>query len=522
MKSIDLTGRKYNHLTVLGIGEGGSAKKKYWRCLCDCGNITNVETSKLVSLHTKSCGCAKKLVSLEDITGKVFGYFTVLSFAYSIGGKAYWKCRCICGKESIESAKLLKSRHKTSCGCKKGEIRVKNLIGQRFGKLLVVGRAEAQKKGIYWECKCDCGNTAVVSSRCLLTHSTKSCGCLTKISYNRKNLQGKRFGKLTALKYVRTEGKKAIWLCKCDCGNTLETKSAYLLNNDIHSCGCLQSSFREKEVLEYIRAIYKGEIRENDRDLIAPKEVDIYIPDKKFAVEFDGLYWHSEAVKTDRNYHKNKTDACLKKGVRLFHIYEDEWRDKKDIVKSMVASALGVYKKKIYARDCVVKEITNKGTVSTFFAANHIQGAVHTYSLALGLYKGRELLQACVFGKQHFDRNKDIELYRMVTKLNTQVVGGFSKIMEHTPYNTVVSYVALRMFDAKGYLAGKWKIESESAPSFCLTDGHNTFSRHLFKKERCLSKFDNVTEDMTEREMQIKNGLYRIWDSGTYKVRWTR
>lgn len=131
-------------------------------------------------------------------------------------------------------------------------------------------------------------------------------------------------------------------------------------------------------------------------------------------------------------------------------------------------------------------------------------------------------MQVCVFGKQFFGRNGDIELYRMATKLNTQVLGGFSKLMKHCPWNTVVSYVALRMFDGRGYLAGKWKIEHIANPSFCITDGVNVYSRHLFKKEACLKKFDNVTEDMTEREMQVKNGFYRLWDSGTYKVRWTR
>ena len=99
---------------------------------------------------------------------------------------------------------------------------------------------------------------------------------------------------------------------------------------------------------------------------------------------------------------------------------------------------------------------------------------------------------------------------------------GFSKLMKHSPYDTVVSYVALRLFDAKGYLAGNWKIEHRSQPSFDITDGANLYTRHLFKKERCLKMFTNVTEDMTEREMQIKNGFYKVWDCGTYKVVWNR
>lgn len=213
---------------------------------------------------------------------------------------------------------------------------------------------------------------------------------------------------------------------------------------------------------------------------------------------------------------------CLDKGIRLLHIYSSEWRDKQDICKSMIASALGIYKRKEYARNCEVKEVTNKKTVIDFFNENHIQGAVHNYSLCLGLYKDNELLQAVVFGKQHFGKKGTIELYRMVTKKNAQVIGGFSKLMKHSPYDTVVSYVALRLFDAKGYLAGNWKIEHRSQPSFDITDGANLYTRHLFKKERCLKMFTNVTEDMTEREMQIKNGFYKVWDCGTYRVVWNR
>ena len=66
------------------------------------------------------------------------------------------------------------------------------------------------------------------------------------------------------------------------------------------------------------------------------------------------------------------------------------------------------------------------------------------------------------------------------------------------------------MFDDKGYLAGKRRIENQAKHSCCITDGVNVFSRHLFKKAECLKRFSNVTEDMTEREMKIRNGFYRL------------
>ena len=523
MKKSNLIGLKFNYLTVIGEGTGKAKNKVYWKCRCDCGNITNIETSKLVSLHTLSCGCIKGKKQIKDLTNKRFGSLTVIKFAYIKENKAYWYCKCDCGREIIKQGKLLNNGHITSCGCRINRKVTKDLTKQKFNRLTVISFAYIKNHKTYWKCQCDCGNIVTVAGTSLTQGNTKSCGCLVHTNTTRIDLQGKKFGKLKVLQYVRTIDKVPIWLCQCDCGNKVAVKSIYLLHNETKSCGCVRNtSFKEKEVVAFVKSIYKGEVIENDRSIIAPKELDVYIPEKNFAIEYNGLYWHSEAQDKGQSYHLNKTKMCMNKGIRLLHIYENEWRDKQDICKSMIASALGIYERKEFARKCEVKEVTDRKTVIDFFEQNHIQGAVYKFSLCLGLYKGDELLQAVVFGKQHFGKNGDYELYRMVTKKNVQVLGGFSKLMKHCPYDTVVSYVALRMFDAKGYLAGNWKIEHISHPSFCITDGINVYSRHLFKKDKCLKLFDNVTEDMTEREMQIKNGYYRLWDCGTYKVRWCR
>lgn len=526
MNFIDLTGQKFNKLTVLSKDEEKSAKKRiYWKCKCDCGNEVSISADRLKSGHTKSCGCLKKEAQRQDLTGKTFGYWKVLSYAYTKDCRPYYTCQCICGTVAIKQGKLLKNGHTTSCGCMKGQAKIKDLTNKKFGALLVLEKDVVKNHKVYWKCKCDCGNIAIVSGAALTSGNTKTCGCSKhKADKGRKYLTNMTFYKLKVLNYAYTKNKKAYWNCVCDCGNKLDVSSLNLVWGYVRSCHkcAARSSFAEKEVVAYVKSIYKGEVLENDRNLIAPKELDIYIPAKKFAIEYDGLYWHSEAQDKGQSYHLNKTKMCMNKGIRLLHIYENEWRDKQDICKSIIASALGVYERKEFARKCEVREVKDTKTVIDFFDQNHIQGAVHKYSLCLGLYKDDELLQAVVFGNQHFGKNGDVELYRMVTKKNVQVLGGFSKLMKHCPYDTVVSYVALRMFDAKGYLAGNWKIEHIAHPSFCITDGVNVYSRHLFKKEACLQKFDNVTPDMTEREMQIKNGFYRLWDCGTYKVRWNR
>lgn len=518
---------------------------------------------------------------MENIKEKmIFGKLTVLSFVEKRNYRNFWLCRCECGTERIVREDHLLEGRTASCGCcrnKPSATRL-SLEGKRFGKLTVISFAEIRNGMSYWNCKCDCGNTCTACGKLLVRGTTKSCGCLKHsfVRTKKRAFPAVSDNKELAKEFGRTEG--ALYLAKRKLfgeyiaflnSEQKETLKAYFASNQNRKESDLKllseemkrsyqtvydtkiklfgknipvlseeqreqmkkyfeqtekwgTSVAEKEVVDFIRSIYKGEVTENDRSAIYPKELDVYVPEKKFAVEYDGLFWHSEGGECFADYHLKKTSECMKRGIRLLHVYENEWRDKQDIVKSMIASALGIYVRREYARNLKVKEVTDKKVAVDFFEANHIQGAVHKFSLCLGLFKGEELLQAVVFGKQHFGKNGETELYRMVTKKNCQVVGGFSKLMEHSPYDNVVSYVALRMFDGKGYLAGKWKIEHQSEPSFCLTDGVNVYSRHLFKKSKCKQKFKNVSEDMTEKEMQLKNGLYRLWDCGTFKVRWKR
>lgn len=114
-------------------------------------------------------------------------------------------------------------------------------------------------------------------------------------------------------------------------------------------------------------------ILRNDKSTILGKkdrnlELDIYIPDKNLAIEYNGIYWHA---KEDKNYHLHKTEECEKKGVRLIHIWEDLWFSKKEIYKSIISSALGVYSRKIYARNCECKEIPPK-KYKEFLSENHL------------------------------------------------------------------------------------------------------------------------------------------------------
>lgn len=513
----ELEGKRFGKWAVVSyVGKVNS--RDVWHCKCDCGTEKNVQQRTLLNGESTSCGCDRIQKKRMDIVGKKFGKLTVESFAYAKDTHTYFNCICDCGRSYIVMGKHLASGNTSSCGCinhGKGQIR-KNIKDRKFGYLTAENYRGVINGHSVWECRCVCGKYIDVDITALMSGNTKSCGCKHYTETDTKELAILFNKHVTTITFVKRKlfGERHFLLSV----EEREEMKKYF-ENIKKSKGVSKG---EKEVVDFVKTIYRGTVIENDRNQLAPKELDIYIPEKDFAIEYDGLYWHSEAGDCFSDYHISKTKQCLTKGIRLLHIYENEWRDKQDICKSMIASALGVYERKEYARKCEVREVKDRKTVIDFFDENHIQGAVHKFSLCLGLYKDNELLQAVVFGTQHFGKNKEIELYRMVTKLNIQVLGGFSKLMEHSPYSNVVSYVALRMFDGKGYLAGKWSIEHTAQPSFCITDGINVYSRHLFKKDKCLQRFNNVTEDMTEREMQIKNGFYRLWDCGTYRVRWIR
>ena len=133
------------------------------------------------------------------------------------------------------------------------------------------------------------------------------------------------------------------------------------------------------------------ELIHNDREILKPKELDIYIPSKNIAIEFNGLYWHSDSVLKDKNYHYNKWKASHDQGIQLITVWEDDWRDKRDIVVRMLKHKLGVSEDEVvYARKCQVV-VLPKQTAWKFLDDNHIQG--HTFSsVYLGLTVGSELV----------------------------------------------------------------------------------------------------------------------------------
>ncbi|MBR4316776.1 MAG: hypothetical protein IKP65_07450 [Alphaproteobacteria bacterium] len=312
------------------------------------------------------------------------------------------------------------------------------------------------------------------------------------------------------------------WKC-VKCGRTFKSR-IYMNSAFSRIPRCLHCfphmtnhSYFEKEILEFIKSIYDGEVISNDRSFIAPYELDIYIPEKKIAIEFDGLFWHNEKSGKDKNYHLNKTELCEKKDVQLIHIFEDEWLEKKDIIKSIIKSKLGIYDKRIYARRCIIKEIDNK-TKDAFLESNHLQGKDNS-KIKFGLYYENELVSIMTFGKPRFNKHYDYELIRFASKLGYQVIGGCSKLLKHFiklyTGKSIISYADRRFSNGKVYEAIGFKLINKTKPGYWWEKEKRKYSRYQCQKHKLKKILGNdFKSDLSESENMMFNGFVKIYDCG--------
>ena len=282
------------------------------------------------------------------------------------------------------------------------------------------------------------------------------------------------------------------------------------------------TSHQEKELVGFIKSIYKNEVLENIKSIISPMELDIYIPNKNLAIEFDGLYWHSELYK-DNNYHLNKTKLCNKKGIDLIHVFEDDWIERKEIVKSIISARLGIYEEKYMARKLNICEI-NREEAETFLNKNHIQGFAQGTDY-LALKNNNEIIQMVVINKIGF-HDGNVELTRMATKLNTQVIGGFSKLISHA-YDIykqpITSYINRSCFNGRGYLSSGFKIIKENSPNYWWVNHNVRIHKSHFRKNKIKKLYEDgifkyYDENKSEFENMKNNGYIRLYDCGTIKV----
>jgi|TARA_R110000787_G_scaffold336_9_gene1314 hypothetical protein len=297
---------------------------------------------------------------------------------------------------------------------------------------------------------------------------------------------------------------------KCD--HTWDRK----VHTTIHGgCPNCRVSKPEMEVFEFINEESKVS---NTRKIIPPLELDIYIPNHSLAIEFNGIYWHSELSGKDKQYHLNKTKVCESKNIQLLHIFESEWKFKEDIWKSIINTKLG-NNIRIYGRKCKIKEI-DTSIKNEFLDYNHLQGQDKA-SIKLGLFHEEELVSVMTFCKSRFDKGYQWELSRFASKLNTSIIGGASKLLKYFTRNykpeSLISYANRRHSNGNLYKQLGFSFLRDSPPNYFYFKGSDCWdlkSRQQFQKHKLEDKLEEFDRNLSEWENMKINGYDRIWDCG--------
>lgn len=279
----------------------------------------------------------------------------------------------------------------------------------------------------------------------------------------------------------------------------------------------------EREIVNFIKSNSNTVIIESDRSILNPFELDIYLPELSIAIEFNGNYWHSDSNGKDRNYHLNKTIQCADKGIHLIHIWEYIYNQKKDIVLSKINNLLG-NSMSVYGRKCSIEEI-DTDTAKTFLDSTHIQGYCAA-ATKIGLFHNNELVAVMTFGIARFDKKHEYELLRYSSKLNTSVVGGFSKLLKYfvTRFapTSVVSYSDLTWSMGKVYSKNGFSLKHRAKPSYYYTNDYVNFEHRMaFQKKKMKTKLTVFDPTKSEWENMQNNGYDRIWNCGNDVWVWT-
>lgn len=277
-------------------------------------------------------------------------------------------------------------------------------------------------------------------------------------------------------------------------------------------CGNKQSN-GEDEIFEYCKNLCADTIQ-RDKTTIAPYEIDILIPNKKIAVEYNGLRWHSEQYKDNaKTYHLDKSNVCTDKGFKLIHIFEDEWIEKQNIVKGMINSIAGINRDVILSCNCKVEEVQNKEALE-FLDANYIKGK-HNSSFRCGLYNKNKLVLLATFKKVKNKSNYYV-IQCFCNKIGTFVVNGEKLLLSHfikaVKPKAIIVYVDKRWSDGSGYKKLGFKYIGDTKPNYyyCLRQ-HRENKEKYTKKKLVEQGFD---KNKTEHEIMLERGIYRIYDCG--------
>lgn len=475
-KALDLAGQRFGRLTVIEKTHNAKGKLQ-WHCMCDCGGESFVESNRLLKGITTSCGCLRK---------------------------ERW--REAQDKISAEAKNKIKY----------------DIIGKRFDKLTVLSNIEGTDK---YECQCDCGNKVVRSRHTLLygvvnEHKCSNCVGLGFIG----DFVSKRFGKLVVTDY---DSNHHAWKCRCDCGNTRLVSSGDLKRTN--SCGCVNVAVSGSQAENDIRGLIGINNVVKDRTILDGKEIDLYYPDYHIGIEYNGSVFHAtkNCVGTNKpkNYHRDKFLLAKSKGVHLISIFDVDWVSNKDKLSKYL---LSLFNKpiRLFARECVVALI-DKQIANEFYDKYHLQCGSKFNTINYGLYRNDELISVMSFGKPRMRKFVDghYELHRYCVKDGYTVVGGANKLLskfeaDYKPIN-ILSYSNNDWFLGSIYERLGFECIGQSNPRYYWLYNNNELTRESCRIDKLKVKYPDKYKEAIDNNasniedfIMCKLGAFKVYRSG--------
>ncbi len=287
----------------------------------------------------------------------------------------------------------------------------------------------------------------------------------------------------------------------------------------------IEPSWRSKaeiELYEYLVSEFPNDNWSNsNKTIINPYELDIVNHDKMIAIEYCGIYWHSEGSSGKKqNYHRDKYLKCKEAGYKLITVFESDDQVK---VRALLLKLLGKTTK-IGARKTTLKSIESKEAMQ-FHRQHHLHSAVggqHHY----GLYYENNLVMVASFGKNRFSKHYQYECSRITSHSNYTVVGGVSKLIKYfiktEQPKSIVTFADLRFGNGSVYPKCGFVYVKDTAPNYWYSKKYcpELFSRVKFQKHKLKTLLETFDPLKTEFENMLDNGWDRIWDCGNSKYEW--
>lgn len=542
----------YNNPISVQDARPGMSKKFLW--VCSEGHEWESAPKTRVQMKTKCPVCSSREIraGINDLATThpeiavtwhpTKNSFPVTSISYGAKQKVWWKC-----KLNHEWSAPVKVRVKQGCSICSGKqvmVGVNDLATTHPKLILELHPTKNEKdvalsvsagshKKVHWVCKNNHEWATSVKSRALSGRNCPVCANKQLLTgYNSFDVLYPNLAKewhptkniLAPSEIIAASGKRAWWQCSKKHEWQTKISDRVFLGIGCPECAAKRYvSLAEKEIHDWLLSLgvdALGTVRN-----VIKGELDIYIPSKNLAIEYNGLYWHTDNWGNKKTSHYEKWKACKEKGIQLIQIWEDDWNSNPELVKNMLAHKLGVsQQRKVSGHKTEVIELTNEQS-AVFLNANHIQGAV-SGGVRLGLVeKGNPdtVLAVMVLKSEPGSGGKVLNLLRFATSVT--VVGGFTKLLKYAERNfkpdSIITFSDNCVSDGGLYRNNGFVAVKELEPDYkYVVKGERV---HKFRYRLKRFKEDpnlQYEEGLSERELALLNRIPRIWDAG--KTKWEK